>query len=159
MRTYTVHERPDPAIDVLDRAEALVFVREGFSWAAAVLTPFWMIAHGLWLALVAYIAGLALMEGLQLAGGLDPQLASVLLLGVVVIVGYEAGAIRRWTLQQRGYTTLGAVSGRTMAECERRFFEAWVAGRPPMSPDSGENGRGSRPATGRLSALALASRR
>ena len=30
MRTYTVHEQPNPPADRIDRAEKLVFIKDGF---------------------------------------------------------------------------------------------------------------------------------
>ena len=35
--------------DRLDRAERLVFVKDGFSWLAACCPPLWLLANGLWL--------------------------------------------------------------------------------------------------------------
>jgi hypothetical protein len=40
---------------------------------------------------------------------------------------------------------LGAVTGRTLAECERRFFEAWLPAQPILTPATP-----SRPAAGGL---------
>ena len=48
MLTFTVHEPPDPPADRIDRAERLAFVRDGFSWSAALFTPVWLLAHRLW---------------------------------------------------------------------------------------------------------------
>src|SRR5688500_11268203 len=44
MSVYTIHEPPDPPADRLDRADSHVFVKEGFTWTAALFTPFWLIA-------------------------------------------------------------------------------------------------------------------
>ena len=55
MRTYTIHERPDPAADRVDRAEGLVFIKDGFSWAAALFAPLWLIVHRLWWPLLGYV--------------------------------------------------------------------------------------------------------
>ena len=40
MLTFTVHEPPNPPADRVDRAESLVFIKDGFSWAAALLASF-----------------------------------------------------------------------------------------------------------------------
>ena len=55
MRTYTIHERPDPPADRVDRAESLVFVKDGFSWVAALFAPLWLLVHRLWWPLLGYI--------------------------------------------------------------------------------------------------------
>ncbi|MDX2157319.1 MAG: DUF2628 domain-containing protein [Hyphomicrobiaceae bacterium] len=156
MRTFTVHERPGAHADRMERAEALVFVEEGFSWTAALLTPFWMLANGLWLALLAYLGVAALLQGIVWATGMSQEPASWLVLALHVLVGFEADAIKRWTLKRNGYAMIASVNGQTVEDCERRFFESWLAGqpflpmRPPVLPGSRE---------GRLGGVMLALRR
>jgi len=161
MRTYTVHEPPVSAGDRLERAERLLFVREGFSLIAALLTPFWMLANRLWLPFLAYLGALASIE---IAGWLFaiPQSSTAwVLVALHVLVGLESDAIRRWGLARRGYHAIGSVTGRTFDECERRFFEAWLEKQPFVTPAAltGQTGsyasnRG-QPSGGRLSAAAL----
>jgi hypothetical protein len=63
-------------------------------------------------------------------------------LALNLLIGFEADTLRRWTLARRGWRTLGAVSGKTAAECERRFFDAWLPSQPIIAP-----GAGARPAS------------
>jgi hypothetical protein len=156
MRTFTVHEPPGSQGDRLERAEALVFVKDGFSWPAAILTPFWMIANRLWLALLFYLGGLALAQGAVWATGLAQQPASWLMLGLHLVIGFEADAIRRWALRRRGYAMIGSVSGPTTEDCERRFFDDWLKGQPfvPASALASTTATG-----GRLGGLMLPLRR
>jgi ribosome modulation factor len=158
LHTYTVHEPADGSRDRLERAEELVFVRDGFSWGAALLTPFWMIAHGLWLALLGYLVVLVGLEVLLWATGLAQQAGGWAIAALHLLIGFEGDAIRRWTLRRRGYALAGSVSGRSRDECERRFIEAWLQDRPyvslppPSAPSSAGTG-------GRLSVMALRSSR
>jgi hypothetical protein len=160
LHTYTVHEPADGRRDRLERAEELVFVRDGFSWAAALLTPFWMIAHRLWLALIGYLGVLIGLELLLWAIGMAQQAGSWVIVGLHLLIGFEGDAIRRWTLRRRGYVLAGSVSGRSRDECERRFIEDWLKERPhvslppPTAPPSASTGTG-----GRLSIMALRSGR
>ena len=124
MITYTVHEPPHPPVDRIDRASGMDFVRDGFSWSAALFTPLWMLAHRLWWPLVAYVAAITVFD---LA--LDPRWLTIGTLALSLLVGLEAGSLRRWSLARRGWTTLGTVSGRTQEDCERRFFDMWLASR------------------------------
>ncbi|MEZ5817378.1 MAG: DUF2628 domain-containing protein [Hyphomicrobiaceae bacterium] len=157
MQTYTVHEPADGPRDRLERGEELVFVREGFSFLAAIFTPFWMIAHGLWLALVAYFVAVIGLELIFWAAGVGQNAAGWAMVALHLLVGFEADAIRRWTLGRRGWTVVGSVSGRNREECERRFFEAWLkdqpyASRANLPPPPGVMGPGT---GGRLSVMAL----
>ncbi len=132
MITYTVHEPPDPPADRLDRAERLVFVKDGFCWGAAFFGPFWFLARRLWTAALAYVLILvALVVGFD-AAGLTPVLG-VALTALNVIVGFEASALYRWSLERRGWTFAGTVVDRNLTQCERRFFEAWLPGEPVIS--------------------------
>ncbi len=50
----------------------------------------------------------------------------------MLIVGFEGNGLRSWRLERKGYVYLASVAGRSLEECERRFFDAWlptVAGR------------------------------
>ena len=162
MHTYTVHEPRDGPADRYERGEALVFVRDGFSLFAAALTPFWMIANGLWLALVAYLAALIGIELVVWSLGIGQQAAAWIMIALHLLIGFESDAIRRWTLLRNGYDLMGTVSGRTHDECERRFVEAWLherpytVARPVPPPPPGVMGRGT---GGRLSIMALRSDR
>ena len=130
MRTYTIHERPDPAADRVDRAEQLVFVRDGFSWAAALFAPLWLAVHRLWWPLLGYVAISGAFQLLQLVAVLDQRWLGLAAFALSVLIGFEADTLRRWGLQQRGWHTIGTVSGKTADECERRFFDGWLPNQP-----------------------------
>jgi hypothetical protein len=134
MITFTVHEPPNPPADRSERAAGMVFVRDGFSWSAALLTPIWMLAHRLWWPLAAYIAATALLELARESLGLHAGWLTLATVALSLLIGLEAGSLRRWSLDRRGWTQLGAVSGRTAEDCERRFFDAWLAQPPAPAP-------------------------
>jgi len=157
IQTYTVHEPSDGPRDRFERAEALVFVRDGFSWMAALLTPFWMIAHRLWLALIGYLVVVVGLQLLLAMLGMPQRAVGWVMVAVHLLVGFEGDAIRRWTLRRRGYALVGSVSGRGLDECERRFFDAWLNDRPYVSlPPDAPSAMGT---GGRLSIMALRSGR
>ena len=133
MRTYTIHERPDPAADRVDRAEALVFVKDGFSWAAALFAPLWLIVHRLWWPLLGYVVLSAALQLPQLLFTFDSRWLGLAVLALHLLIGLEADTLRRWALERRGWRTVGTVSGKTAAECERRFFDAWLPAQPILA--------------------------
>jgi hypothetical protein len=134
MITFTVHEPPDPPADRIERAAGMAFVRDGFSWSAALLTPVWMLAHRLWWPLVGYVCVAAIVELVRQSVAFDPGWLTLTTLALSLLIGLEAGTLRRWSLARRGWTTLGAVSGRTAEECERRFFDMWLSTQPTTAP-------------------------
>jgi hypothetical protein len=134
MITFTVHEPPNPPVDRIERAAGMTFVRDGFSWSAALFTPVWMLAHRLWWPLVAYIGATAVVGLARESIVFHPGWLTLATLAVSLLIGLEAGALRRWSLARRGWTTLGAVSGRTAQDCERRFFDMWLPTQPQSAP-------------------------
>jgi hypothetical protein len=132
MRIYTVHE-PDPRKH--DRApdpERFRFVRDGFHFWAFLFGPVWMLWHGLWLVLVIYLIGTtALQWGLYVLGvSTAAKVAVGFLIGL--LVGCEAGTLRRWSLRRR-WSEVGVVAARDLEEAERRFFEVSADGSLPVA--------------------------
>ena len=56
MVTYTVHERSDETGNITDRADKVLFVKEGFGWVALLFPVLWLLYHRLWLVLAGFIA-------------------------------------------------------------------------------------------------------
>lgn len=127
---FTVHTPPNPALDRLDHAEQLVFVKDGFTPSAFLLGPFWLAAHGAWWAVLGY-AGLAAMGfGTAYLLVLPASVAIATLLCVHILIGFEADEIHRIALDHRGWQTIGSVTGGSPLECERRFLETWLPAIP-----------------------------
>jgi Protein of unknown function (DUF2628) len=136
MITFTVHEPPDAPGDRLDRAESLVFVKDGFSWFAAAFGPFWMAANRLWLVLIGYLVLTGALQGLFWSLGWDQRPLSIVMAGLGLLVGLEADTLRRWTLQRHGWQMIGSVNGRNSEDCERRFFDNWLPTQPYVQAKS-----------------------
>jgi hypothetical protein len=145
MQTYTVHEPPDAPANPLERGERLVFVKDGFSWMALLFGPIWMIFHRLWWPLLGYVGAilaLGLLDNLITSLGLLSEQAAqrwtgLAGLAVNLLIGFEASTLRRWTLDRGGWRTLGAVSGRSAEECERRFYDLWLPAQAAVAARSG----------------------
>ena len=126
MSVYTVHEPPLRAGAAAADVERFAFVRDGFSWWAFLVTPLWMLRHRMWLVLVFYAvisAGLATLVRML---GVSGAIVGVIGLLISLLVGLEAGTLRRFTLSRRGWKNLGVVSGDDLEDAERRFFDAWL---------------------------------
>jgi hypothetical protein len=123
---YTVHEEPEPAADRDERAERLKFVREGFSLLAFIVPPIWMLANRLWFVLIAYLLLLGALHGLITLFEIPEHWRYYVTMAVNLLVGFEADALQRWTLDRRNWRMIGTVSGTDFDICERRFFESWV---------------------------------
>lgn len=126
MPTYTVHEPQPPASDIDERATRLVFVKEGFAIGAFAIPALWLLVNRLWVELILYLllsAGLVMLVttvgGSQAVAGWAAMVANL-------ILGLEARNLHRSALARRGYDVIGVVTGRDLAEAERRFLSEWL---------------------------------
>ena len=118
-RLYTV--QTDPVSHEDD--QGAVFLREGFSWGAALFTVLWAAWRGLWVwAAVLLVVEIA-MASLNAWIGFDPVTWAALLIGYHVVVGFSANDWRRARLTRRGHLDAGVVLGRNPLAAEQRFFE------------------------------------
>ena len=61
MPTYTVHASPLRPGETKSSPERFLFVRDGFYVWAFLAAPLWLLLHRLWLALIIYLLGCALV--------------------------------------------------------------------------------------------------
>ena len=126
MTVFSVYEPPVPATDVIERADRIAFVKEGFSWPAFLVPLLWLIYHRMW---IEFVMLLLVYVGLQLAFGSDGQgqtLAAFASFAINVLFAFEASDLRTASLERRGYRFAGVASGRDRIDAERSFFVAWL---------------------------------
>lgn len=145
---YAVYEPPERSADRLTRAERLAFVKEGFSWPAALFAPVWLPLKRLWLALLGYVVAVAAL-GFGLAALDAEHWTGFALIALHVLIGFEADTLRRRKLERRGWRLAGTVTGPSLVDCERRFFENWLPGQPLLdtayAESAGQPGEGRKP--------------
>jgi hypothetical protein len=141
--TYTVHEPPNGPANHLQSAEELVFVKDGFSWFAALIPAVWLLWKRMWLEFFIFIAAAGLIAWAFSAAEASDA-GNAILLAIQIVFGFEAGALYSAALERRGWRVVGTVSGRSQEDCERRFLEVWlpthteIPASPPLtaSPDT-----------------------
>jgi hypothetical protein len=141
MATFTVHEPPLRKNEDEVSPDRFAFVRDGFHFWAFVLGPVWMLYHRLWLVTVMYLVVLAGVEAAMWALGLSAIVKFMVGFLIALLVGFEAGSLRRWSL--RRWTSRGIVVAYNREAAEHRFFDRWnerdggsyEATMPPTSPE------------------------
>ena len=127
MAIFTVHMKP-AQIGIEDRSKPAldaVFLKDGFSWAAFLFAPLWLLLNRLWFGFVIYLGVVALLS--LLAGWLHippPALSAIMLL-VNLALGFEARNLQRDRLARKGFSTINVVQGTKLDDAERRFFASW----------------------------------
>jgi hypothetical protein len=153
---YTVHEPPLRAGAAAPEPERYVFVRDAFSVWAFLFAPLWMLRYRMWLVLVLYLAITVGLETVIHVAGASAFVTALVGVLISLLVGLEAGTLRRFTLQRRGWKYVGVVSGEDREAAEQRYFDTWlrraaqpVAPAPPPAPPaiaaSAPNSRMSQP--------------
>jgi hypothetical protein len=144
MAVYTVHEPRPRRNEVAAPPERYAFVRDGFYFWAFLFGPLWMLWHRLWLVLVMYLVADAAIYAALWALGLSGAVKFAVAVLIAILVGCEAGTLRRWSLRRR-WTNVGLVVAPNQETAERRFFESWsaaastagtTASPPPAPPPS-----------------------
>ncbi len=82
-----------------------VLVREGFSWGAFILGPFWLLAHGAWVPGV-----LALCVWIAVAALVPAPFAVSVLFALAWALGLFGRDLRRWSLANAGYVLVHVIA-------------------------------------------------
>jgi hypothetical protein len=136
---YSVYEPPVPATDLIERADRLAFVKEGFAWPAFFVPLLWLLYHRMWIEFVVLVL---VYIALQLVFGTDAQgqaLAAWASFAIGILLAFEANDLRTASLERRGYRFAGVASGRDRIDAERSFFTEWLPqqereARQPFTP-------------------------
>ena len=143
MAVFTVHQpKPRKSEDVAP-PERFAFVRDGFYFWAFVFGPLWMLWNRLWLVLVGYLALTAAIQAGLWALGVSGVVKFAVGFALALLVGLEAGTLRRWSL--RRWTDRGIVVAYNKEAAEHRFFDRWsgeslpsyALTEPPEPPQGG----------------------
>ena len=125
MAIYTVHAPVSTGTDVRTTDDKVVFVRDGFYVWAFLAALIWLIWHRLWLALIAYIAISVLAEIAFKWIGLGVEARFVIMFVFALLMGFEAGSLKRWKLSRGKWRQLAVISAKNEEEAEQRFFDRW----------------------------------
>jgi hypothetical protein len=128
VRFYTVHTRRGPWSDSDLGGQETVFVKEGFSWGAFLFSVVWALWHRMWLGALVILAGSVALTLASDLLGMPPALDAALGLAWSMLIGFEAQDWRRRSLAWRNYVEVAVVSGASIVDAERRFFDATLYG-------------------------------
>ena len=126
MTVYSVYEPPAEAPDLMQRADRLAFVKEGFSWSALLVPLLWLLYYRMWIELIVLVL---IYIVLQIVFGSDAQgqvLTAWASFAIGVLFAFEANDLRAASLERKGYRLAGVASGRDRTDAERSFFTAWL---------------------------------
>ena len=117
MRFWTVHLRP---------GSEPVLVREGFSWAALIFGPVWLLLARAWIA-----AALTIAAGVMIGWLTNDFAGSILSLALALCLGFYGHDLQRWSLERRGFRLTHVLAARNEDAAWARLYEA----RPELGDD------------------------
>ncbi len=135
MTVYSVYEPPAKAPEVLTRAEALGFVKEGFSWPALLVPGLWLLYQRMWLEFVLFVVLFVVLGWLLGQSDQGQALFGWISLGIVVLFAAEANDLRRAALERRGWREVGVAIGQSREAAEFSFFRSWLPEQERSSRD------------------------
>lgn len=121
MKVYTAHRSPNTP------REHALFIKDGFSWPAFLFPAIWFIIKRLWLALALYILAVAVISATASATDLSGGSVFAILLGLNLILGFEANKFNRRALARRGFAEEGPFVGEDLEEAELKYFLSQLA--------------------------------
>ncbi len=128
MAVYTVHQPPVKKYETSPDPEQFVFVRDGFSFWAFLFGPLWMLRHRMWLVLLGYVVLVVAMSFAMRTFGASGSAKLFAGFLVAILIGIEAGTLRRFTLARRRWKNIGVIVGDDRDSAERRFYDSWSKG-------------------------------
>lgn len=137
MPSWFVFEPAKTAPGTLAAADKSVFVKDGFSLGAFLVTPVWLLWRKMWLVFLAWLALQVALAVLTTMLSLDQRAAGIVSLLVSLCFALEANALRSWTMRREGWRFAGIASGQSLDEAEQRHFE----GRSIASPNPPASGQ------------------
>lgn len=120
MRVWTVQARPGGPPEAPD----IVLVKEGFSWPALFLGPFWFAWKRVWRGLLAYVVAMLLLAVMGVAFRLGDEADTLLAITVGVLFAAQANDMLRAALSRRGYAFAGIAQGKRAA-AEQSALAHW----------------------------------
>lgn len=126
MTVYSIYEPRQSAPDLATRADALVFVKEGFSWPALFVPALWLIYQRMWIELGMLLALLALVGWAFGSAESGSLLLNIVSFGLVTMFAFEANDLLGNALERRGYRYAGAAFGEDLQDAELSFFRGWL---------------------------------
>lgn len=118
MKIYTIYAKEtDP--NLLENA---IFIKEGFSWLAAILHFFWALYHKMWWVSFILLAIGVSLTLLEINGYIALDIIQAIRFGLLLFIGSNFNDWHRYTLKKKGYIFYGVVSAKNEDEASYKFL-------------------------------------
>jgi hypothetical protein len=125
MPLYAAHAPREPL--TLEGADKAVLVPQGFSKAAFVFGPWWLVSNALWRALIGWALACAALFALAVRFGLPLPALALALLALATYLGAEASSLRSAALERAGLPLVDLVAASDEEVGLKTLFARWGA--------------------------------
>ncbi|MEN3929640.1 DUF2628 domain-containing protein [Microvirga sp. W0021] len=130
MKSYTVHFPKGCTEPNADALTGAVLIRDGFSWGAFIFGPFWLLWNRLWLTGIIMLVVLITVSTLADMLEFEPITWGIADFLIMLLIGFEANSLKRWTYERRGQPVAGIVTGHDEIEAEAKMIAIGLHKRP-----------------------------
>jgi len=118
--TYEVYIKE---LDEEPLLEKTIFLKEGFSISAFLFNFFWLVYHRVWPLLAVYFAFSIGLKLIQIQFNMGEEFFTIINLGFLFWLGFEANDWRGQTLRSKGYALADIVTASNEFDAQKSFFE------------------------------------
>jgi hypothetical protein len=125
MQIYTVHTKSRPPSFLLEKEEMekAVFVKEGFCWTAMLFTVFWACWNHMWRHGAMLVVAALVLYFIFGGTGVAASLQILVVLGALLVVGFEGNNWRREELEKKEYALIAVVAGKNRDAAVFRYLK------------------------------------
>lgn len=129
-KTYVVYAKPEED----NPLESAVFIREGFSFLAYILSFFWALYNRIWwLAAFCFVfsVGKHFMVSYEM---ISEKTDFVVTIAYLLIIGFQAHDWYGQELLRKGYILIGVVMASNLEDAQQRFFDKYITKAKKANP-------------------------
>ena len=131
MRLYAIHA--PRAVEAVAGPEGARAAKLGFSVAALVFGPLWLLLRAAWWALLAYVVAAAVVVALTVFHVVGPGVAAALCLVGQVFLGFEGRALALRARERGGRSLVDVIYADSTLGAEKIYLERALVSAPPAA--------------------------
>lgn len=100
--------------------DRLQFISDSFAPLAFLFSGIWLLVHRMWLVFLGYLGFVLVIELLSVT--ISREAMGVVAFCVTIIFGFEAQALRRWSLERRKWRVVDIIDASNKGEAALKFL-------------------------------------
>lgn len=128
MKTFEIYLPSKEPVEL----DSAVFIKQGFSFSAALFQFLWCAYHRLWLAALCLFALSMVLTSLQEGSLISENFNESFAIALFLFVGFEANEWRVAILKKRGYVLKEVILANSLEEAQKQFYTGQLSAEEPL---------------------------